>query len=61
MTVKITIDCDNAAFEDYPGTEVAAILRKIAKTLCGNPIDSSDDCNLMDSNGNTVGRMEVEA
>jgi hypothetical protein len=43
MTLTITIDLDNDAFSAYPAEEVGRILRHLAE----------------DSNGNTVGKMEV--
>ena len=62
MDIKITINTDNAAFEDYPHVEVARILHKMANST------ESDGCLLcvdnypvMDINGNTVGLLNVKA
>jgi hypothetical protein len=60
MDVTININCDNAAFgEDATerGIEVGRILRLLARELTGD--DLGDDVTLVDSNGNTVGSMEV--
>lgn len=57
MQIKITIDCDNAAFDDMPGMEVSRILKGIAgRMLYGIPKDEV----IMDINGNKVGKVEVE-
>lgn len=50
----VDIDCDNAAFEDEPGHELARILREVADkveegTLVGK---------LRDINGGTVGAFQ---
>lgn len=56
-TIRITIDTGNAAFEDFGGSEVARILRKLA--------DRYDDeglhvfAALHDVNGNKVGETEL--
>lgn len=49
--------CDNAAFEDEPASEIARILRKVARA-----VERGDELGLLvDSNGNTVGSWRVEA
>lgn len=57
MQLKITIDMDNAAFEDDTG-EAARILKvagdKIERHL-GYAPDADFSCKLQDINGNTVG------
>jgi len=64
MDITITINTDNAAFEDNAGGEIARILRVTAaqfeenegyleKAVHGTPC--------RDFNGNTVGRIEVLA
>lgn len=68
MKLVIEIDCDNAAFDDGPetycGTEVATILRKLATDFHDG--DKAwfgiyyADHNLLDSNGNTVGKVTVK-
>lgn len=61
MKTEITIDMDNAAFEDAPGEELARILRDLANEIRrgGDWIDVGPDGNgyraLVDANGNTVG------
>jgi len=48
MEYRIVINCDNAAFEDYPNDEIIRILKTI--------IDSNlKRNNLFDINGNKVG------
>lgn len=55
MTAKITVRMDNAAFGDTPASELARILRDLAKH-----IENGDtDRRLMDSNGNRVGAFEI--
>lgn len=54
MILTICITQDNAAFDDLEH-ETATILRQLAdKVEVG-----IDDCNIMDSFGNSVGRMET--
>lgn len=56
MTAKITITMDNAAFEDEPASELARILRDLAKH-----IEAGDtERRLMDSNGNHVGTFKIQ-
>lgn len=52
MRFTVTIDVDNAAFEEDPGMEVARILRKIADIQAAERADAGT---FTDSNGNTVG------
>ena len=57
-TITITINTDNAAFEDDPWSETADILESIAQNF-------RDDRDLQydkvrDSNGNTVGIITME-
>ena len=58
MKVKIEIKTDNAAFEDYTGSEVARILRELADNVDGESRITPQP--LKDSNGNTVGKVEVD-
>ena len=44
---------------DYPGAEVARILKRLAMELEGVTLDSGDYANLRDGNGSTVGKYEV--
>ena len=65
LTIKI--DTENAAFRDSlnrhhsgAATEVATILADLIVRLGHHGIDSLDNVRLRDSNGNTVGAVEVE-
>lgn len=56
----LSINTDNAAFEDDRGAEVARILRMIADEVEGGvDRDSGHDGNGRDINGNTVGKWEL--
>jgi hypothetical protein len=64
MKVTITVDCDNDAFRDRgepspqaAGDEVAKILYRQADRM--RTLEPGDSFPLLDSNGNTVGRLEV--
>lgn len=57
MRFVVTIDCDNAAFEDDPSCEVANILRKVVRAV---EKDGSQGGRLADSNGNTCGYYKYE-
>lgn len=57
MNIKITINCDNAAFEDAPATEIGRILRNLASDIEDG--DHLEGCRLADSNGNTVGTFDI--
>jgi hypothetical protein len=59
VKATITIDMDNAAFEDAPGSELARILRRLAKAVDGHDFDPRDSGKLYDINGNTVGSFTV--
>jgi hypothetical protein len=58
--ITITIETDNAAFEDNREAEVARILadyaRRLADGLANLPLTTQP---LRDINGNTCGRVEV--
>lgn len=56
MEAKINITMDNAAFRDEPATELARILRRLAEAV----EDGSSDQDLLDYNGNTVGRFRID-
>lgn len=53
-TIQVTIEMDNAAFDDAPEYEVSRILRELSRSI---EIQGFDHCpnNLKDINGNTVG------
>lgn len=58
MTIEIVMD--NAAFADTPGTEVAALLRKLATEFDGGVfVRDGRIRNLTDHNGNFCGRVDV--
>jgi hypothetical protein len=56
MQFTLKIDCDNAAFEDSPGHEIATILRVTAKRLENGRTSGP----LIDANGNKVGAFQLE-
>jgi len=67
MRIKIYLECDNDAFSGNPLPEITRILEtvpgKIRKQMARKPSacnapESSDK--LMDINGNTVGRLNVD-
>jgi len=62
MDVTIKIDCDNAAFDDDPGAEIADILTKLSHKLRANGLDHyiSGGLNLRDRNGNGAGDMTID-
>ena len=59
MTFTLSLNLDNAAFEDAPAAEVARILTALAETLAGEPSMPEDPLPLCDINGNTVGRCQT--
>lgn len=58
MEFGLTIDIDNEAFQPYPADEVARILGGIVETIVDSGVIG--DMTLVDSNGNTVGKMYVK-
>lgn len=59
MKLAITIDLDNAAFEDGGAEEVARILASVAERI-PDPLSSTDGAlNLHDANGNHCGTAEI--
>jgi hypothetical protein len=60
MQITITINTDNAAFEENTETEVARILMEYARRL-NDGLQNLQivDQKLRDYNGNTVGRVSV--
>lgn len=54
---RLTIETENAAFEETPASEIARILRGLAEKLERDGVpDGPDNCwRLRDVNGNTVG------
>ncbi len=61
MRCTITIEMDNAAFEDHSGVELACILKGAARKLEAFQTFDEDSTviHLRDTNGNTVGKLEV--
>ena len=55
QVITITIQADNAAFEDNPGGEVARILCRVAAEFEWG----QERPTIKDANGNTVGRVEI--
>ena len=56
--VEIHIECENAAFQEHPGIEVARLLREAADK-CSEGLTMAPEARLRDSNGNTVGYIEI--
>jgi len=55
MKFTLTIDCENAAFDEDPGHEVVEILHRI-----GDQLDNGSAIGkCIDSNGNTVGTWRL--
>ena len=66
MKITITLDTDNAVFQEYdqPGSEVARILRTLASKVNGvneEDLREFQDFKLRDINGNTVGKVTIDA
>ena len=56
--ITITIDIDNAAFEEAGGSEVARILRELADQYDSEGFHIFET--LRDANGNRVGKVELQ-
>ena len=60
MKATITINMDNAAFEELPSIELARILQKLAEHISGYElVYAPETYTLKDINGNTVGKMQI--
>ncbi len=59
MTLTITIECDNDAFQPRPAREVGRLLKQLRATFHMWPAADWDGLKLLDENGNTVGRVTV--
>lgn len=58
--VNVEFDCDNAAFAEMPDSEIAFVLKQAARKAQENADPGATYMSrLTDSNGNTVGRMEI--
>lgn len=55
---RLHLDCDNAAFEDAPGEEIARILREAADRIESGDLPGGFT-NLRDMNGNAVGAYRL--
>jgi hypothetical protein len=58
MTLTITIDLDNDAFQPDASREVKRILTAFGQRLCLD--DQRDEWKLQDANGNTVGTAKLD-
>ena len=56
MDAKITVNMDNAAFDGRPASQLARILRKLAKRIEDTGCDYAP---IMDENGNKVGEFII--
>jgi hypothetical protein len=59
MKAVITVEMENAAFDEGAGRELARILRKTAKRIEGEDLREGFRVALLDVNGNKVGAIEV--
>lgn len=57
MDIKITINMDSAAFGDNPAEELSRILQNMADGIC--VVHGGMKEPILDSNGNTVGKVKV--
>ncbi|MBE3141877.1 MAG: hypothetical protein IMZ53_14975 [Thermoplasmata archaeon] len=61
MKITITINTENAAFEDNPGEELSRILLEQSDKVRLYPLDgNSAPFGIRDYNGNVVGHFTVE-
>jgi hypothetical protein len=60
MEVNIRINCDNAAFGENTGIEIARILRKLAEQVRFSTIDDYESITIRDISGNRVGSYESQ-
>ncbi len=56
MKFEMTVDMDNAAFEDAPASELGRIVRLAVEQI----LDGSSGENCRDANGNSCGSWTVE-
>ena len=59
MKLKLTITCDNAAFEDNAGGQCASILNDLAALITDRDLLPGETFTLRDFNGNRVGEAKV--
>lgn len=60
MNLTITIQLDNAAFEEDGPEEVARILANLSERLPDPLRETNGDFSLHDANGNFVGKARIE-
>lgn len=60
MQFQLTINCDNAAFEDDPVIELQSCLDRVKDSLEYGVFDGCEFV-IYDSNGNVVGKATVSA
>lgn len=60
MNVRIDINCENDAFYQAGGAEVARILRTLATKIEMDALTLDDDMELRDYNGQKVGEYIVK-
>jgi len=60
MKAQITINMDNAAFEDTPEIELGRILEKLSRSVQSQPLSVGNSILLRDVNGNRVGELTIE-
>ena len=61
MKFTLTLDTDNAAFEDDRGQEIARILKQTAQRMTRMAGATGFSFPIRDTNGNTVGRADLQA
>jgi len=59
MRFTITFTCDGAAFDDAPATEIARILREVAKRAERGDDAPAPGLSILDLNGNRVGQWVI--
>lgn len=55
MQLNITINLDNAAFEEYKASEIRLCLLQVIHKI----YDGNNESKLKDSNGNTIGQFSI--
>jgi uncharacterized protein YbjQ (UPF0145 family) len=61
-TFRIELECDNAAFDDSPGHEIARILKRVAsEILASGELYPNSAQWIRDVNGNRVGTYKYES
>lgn len=61
MKFEMIFDCDNAAFDDAPASEIARILREVAGKVAEGELPEWPHTSrpIQDDNGNTIGHWRV--